>query len=55
MLSKENYKTITQAYNDPKLSRFWGTLRSLYLYFEEHHKLPMMKIDDDGKYFFYAR
>ena len=53
-LNKENYKTITQAYNNPKLSKFWGSLRSLYDYFERTHTLPTMKIDVDGKYYFFA-
>ena len=53
-LNKENYKTITQAYNNPKLSKFWGSLRSLYDYFERTHTIPIMKIDVDGKYYFFA-
>ncbi len=53
-LTKGNYKTITQAYNNPQLSKFWGSLRSLYDYFERTHTIPIMKIDIDGKYYFFA-
>ena len=54
-LTKNNYKLITQSYPDPKLARFWGSLRSQYMYFESFHNLPAMKIDDDGKYYFFSR
>lgn len=54
-LTRENYKAITQSYNNPKFSKLWGSLRSLYLYFEQTHQLPITKIDDDGKYFFFPR
>ncbi len=54
-LTKANYKYITQSYNDPQLSRFWGSMRSLYMYFENFHNLPKMKIDDDGKYYFFPK
>ena len=54
-LTKSNFKSITQSYSDPQLARFWGSMRSHYMYFESFHNIPNMKIDDDGKYYFFPR
>jgi len=54
-LTVSNYKVISQSFNNPELSKFWGSLRSLYVYFETNHTLPVMSIDNGGKYLFYPR
>ena len=54
-LTEANYKAISQSYNQPELSKFWGSLRSLYIYFEKFHTLPETYIDDTGKYYFFPK
>ncbi len=51
-LTESNYKAISKSYNKPELSRFWGSLRSLYIYFEKFHTIPTTHIDETGKYSF---
>ncbi len=54
-LTNYNYKQISKSYNNPKLTKFWGSLRSLYSYFESFHSLPNMRIEENGNYYFYAK
>lgn len=54
-LTRENYKSISKSYNNPAFSRLWGSLRSLYIYFEATHVLPRTFIDDGGQYYFYPK
>jgi len=54
-LTESNYKVISQSFNNPELSKFWGSLRFLYVYFEKYHTLPITYIDNNGKYHFYPK
>ncbi|MDR6568424.1 MULTISPECIES: L,D-transpeptidase family protein [Chitinophaga] len=40
--------TFTMTDNSSK--QFWAELRSAYDYFEKHHRLPVVLVDDKGKY-----
>jgi murein L,D-transpeptidase YafK len=35
---------------EPELKRFWANLRPMYEFFEIHRKLPLVQIDDRGRY-----
>ena len=42
---------LTRVFNNqPELKRFWANLRPLYHYFETTHKLPLVTIDENGRY-----
>jgi len=50
-LSSENIKKMSSKYTNPKLAAFWKNLQPGYSYFEEHHKLPNIRVNrTTGKY-----
>lgn len=40
----------TFSLTDGSSKQFWAELRSAYDYFEKHHRLPVVLVDDKGKY-----
>lgn len=40
----------TFSLTDSSSKQFWAELRSAYDYFEKHHRLPVVLVDDKGKY-----
>lgn len=40
----------TFTLTDSSSKQFWTELRSAYDYFEKHHRLPVVLVDDKGKY-----
>lgn len=51
-LQPDNFKSIASAYNNNSLNKFWGNLRTCYVYFESYRKLPMISVDPGGWYLF---
>jgi len=40
----------TFTLTDPSSKQFWSELRTAYDYFEKHHRLPVVLVDEKGKY-----
>ncbi len=40
----------TFSLTDSSSKQFWAELRTAYDYFEKHHRLPVVLVDDKGKY-----
>lgn len=50
-LTDRELQRLTQVFDkQPELKRFWANLRPMYEYFETTHKLPLLAIDDRGRY-----
>lgn len=49
----DNFKRLTQSFRNKELHKFWGNIRTAYVYFNLKHKLPNYKINEKGIYFFY--
>lgn len=50
-LNLEGYSWLVSAHpGKPALHRFWRGLRPGYLHFEEHRKLPRIRVDRKGRY-----
>src|SRR5262245_23179462 len=47
---RELNKLTTVFDGQPELKRFWANLRPIYEYFEVHRTLPLVEIDDFGRY-----
>lgn len=51
-LRPDTFKAIASSYNNTSLNKFWGNLRTCYVYFETYRKLPLITIDPGGWYLF---
>ncbi|MCK7554551.1 hypothetical protein MKQ70_05835 [Chitinophaga sedimenti] len=40
----------TVSLNDNDAQKFWVNLKGAYDYFEKHHKLPVVMVNQQGKY-----
>ncbi|MGZ3898905.1 MAG: L,D-transpeptidase family protein [Bacteroidia bacterium] len=48
-LTNENWASLSKQATAENL-KFWGTLKPVYLYFEEHHQMPVIKVNKEGDY-----
>lgn len=51
-LNFPNYKMLTETTQDKVNYRFWGSLRTCYLFFEERGDLPLISVNEKGEYEF---
>jgi murein L,D-transpeptidase YafK len=47
-----NYRMLTQKKEDQEHFRFWGSLRTCYMYFEQNAQLPGISVNNKGEYLF---
>jgi len=54
-LNYSNYKMLVGQPEHKAHIRFWGSLRTCYLYFEERGALPLISTNQEGEYLFHER
>lgn len=52
-LNFANYRMLIQNQDMKANHRFWGSLRTSYLFFEEYGNLPKIEVNENGEYLFY--